>query len=265
MPFSLYLRVRFFERNVFLKFMKMKKFISTIFVAVVSVAFVVSCGPADQEFTEERFVDNIYTVNKHAVIPEFTDTSYMVSNMAQHPLQTGDRVRMILRYYFDAGSSKMPQWSIYHIGEIIPVRPIVAKGEVDTLEYATPFVGLDYYELMERYYNPVWIWKNRQNINIIYKGVEDEAQFAMAVRGISGDFLELELYAKAKSIAEVKTTKLLTFDLNGVESLVAPEEQSLVKDIDSLRTKIYLKRLDEKGVVSEASIIGGKFRNPFKK
>ena len=244
--------------------MNMKKFVAGLFMTVSLISFA-SCEMAEQGYTEEIYYDNIFTVNKHTVSPEFKDTSYMMSNMDEHPLQTGDRARMILRYYFDAYSGRMPQWTIHKVVETIPTRDIVAKSEIDSAAFVTPFVGLDYYELMDRYYNPVWVWKNRLNMNIIYKGVADDAEFAMAVRGISDGLVELELYAKAKSVGEVTTTKLLTFDLADVEGLILPEQQALVSDVDSLKTKIYFKLLDDKGVVKEGNIMGGKFRNPFKK
>ena len=240
----------------------MKKFIAGLF-ALVSLVSVVSCGSAEGGFTEERFVDNIFTVNKHTVAPEYSDTSYMVTNMDSYALKTGDRARMVLRYYFDASSGKMPEWSIYQVGEIIPTRDIVAKSEINADEYQTPFVGIDYYELMDRWYNPIWVWENRLNMNLIYKGVKDDAQFAMAVRGISGDCLELELYAKAATLGETKSTTLLTFDLNDVEAVATPEMQASARGVDSLRTRIYFKFLDN-NVVKEGNLLGGKFANPFK-
>jgi hypothetical protein len=36
------------------------------------------------------------------------------------------------------------------------------------------------------------------------------------------------------------------------------------RGIDSLKTRIYFKFLDDKGVVKEGDILGGKFANPFK-
>ena len=242
--------------------MKMKKYLTALTMAV-SAMFFASCGPAEVGYTEERYIDNIFTVNKHTVAPEFADTAFMVSNMDQQSLKTGDRARMVLRYYFDASSGKMPEWSIYQVGEIIPTRDIVAKSEINADEYQTPFVGIDYYELMDRWYNPIWVWENRLNMNLIYKGVKDDAQFAMAVRGISGDCLELELYAKAATLGETKSTKLLTFDLNDVEAVATPEMQASARGVDSLRTRIYFKFLDN-NVVKEGNLLGGKFANPFK-
>ncbi len=243
--------------------MKMKKYLTVLSMAV-SAMFFAACMPAEVGFTEERFVENIFTVNKHTVAPEFADTTYMVSNMDQQNLKTGDRARMVLRYYYDASSGRMPEWSIYQVGEVIPLRDIVAKGEVDADEYQTPFVGLDYYELMDRYYNPVWVWKNRLNMNLVYKGVKENAQFAMAIRGISDGCLELDLYAKAATLGEKKSTTLLTFDLNDAETVATPEMKASARGIDSLKTRIYFKFLDDKGVVKEGDILGGKFANPFK-
>ena len=76
------------------------------------------------------YVYDIYTVNKHTVRPEFEDTAFMVQNMAQYPLQTGDRAYMVLKYFYDAESVKYPQWTIEKVLDIIPTRPLQAKDSV---------------------------------------------------------------------------------------------------------------------------------------
>ena len=117
--------------------------------------------------------------------------------------------------------------------------------------------------MADRYVKPVWIWKNRQNINISYFGVEEGASFAMAVRGINGDCLELDLYAKAKSNNEHTTTTLLAFDLSKAGDFLSEEQKNSIADIDSLRTRIYFNRKVD-GEVKRVDIIGGKFANPVK-
>ena len=94
--------------------------------------------------------------------------------------------------------------------DIIPTRPLQAKDSVAFEGFTTPFVTLDYFEVHDRYYNPVWVRNNLQNINITYNGIADGAEFAMLVRGVVDNYVELELLAKAKTIGAVKTTKLLT-------------------------------------------------------
>lgn len=254
----------------------MKKFIAGLF-ALVSLVSVVSCGSAEGGFTEERFVDNIFTVNKHTVTPEYSDTSYMVTNMDSYALKTGDRARMILRYYYDAYSGKMPEWSIYSIDEVIPTRPLLSADAVDTTAYSTPITALVYYEFMDRFVSPVWIWKNRQNLNVSYNGIKERTEFAMIVRGISEDVdavgnskrycLDLELRAKSHLNTGVKTTQLLTFDLANVGDFLTAEQKRLVAGVDSLHTKIYLKRLErveDVETVRDIYIMGGSFANPLK-
>ena len=116
---------------------------------------------------------------------------------------------------------------------------------------------------MDRYVQPVWIWKNRQNINISFFGLKDNAEFAMTVRGVYDDCVELDLLAKAKRSGNVTSSKLLTFDLANVADFLTEEDKESIAGLDSLRTRIYLKREDE-GVVKEVDIIGGKFQNPIK-
>ncbi len=240
----------------------MKKYFIGLFVAVMAVCFV-SCDSAESGFKQEMYLDNIFTVNKHAVIPEYSDTSFMVSNMDSYNLNTGDRARMVLRYYYDANSGRMPEWSIYSLVEVIPTRRLQSAADVDIAAYVTPFTALPYYELLDRYCKPVWVWKNRQNINITYKGVKDGAEFAMVVRGLKDNSVELELLAKADDNGNSSSTKLLTFDLADIGNYLTAEEKSSVSGVDSLQTRIFFKRL-EKDKVSEAQVIGGKFANPFK-
>lgn len=256
--FSLYLRGQFSNGM----FMNMKKLFLYLSAALSAVAFV-SCDNPKKEYTQEFFLDNIYTVNKHTVTPEFGDTSYMVSNMNSYPLQTGDRVRMMLRFYYDAFSGKMPEWEIYAVDEVIPTRPLQARNSVDTTEYATPFIAITYYELMDRLCNPVWIWKNRQNINIIYKGMRNGAEFAMSVRGVTDGYIDLDLFAKATAEGNTQTEQLLTFDLENVCDFLTAEEKNSIAGHDSLQTRIFFKRLDN-NTLKEVKIIGGTFANPLK-
>ncbi len=243
--------------------MFMKKFFFYMFAAVSAFAFF-SCDPAESSFTQTVYVYDIYTVNKHTVRPEFEDTAFMVQNMAQYPLQTGDRAYMVLKYFYDAESVKYPQWTIEKVLDIIPTRPLQTKDSVAFEGFTTPFVTLDYFEVHDRYYNPVWVRNNLQNINITYNGIADGAEFAMLVRGVVDNYVELELLAKAKTIGAVKTTKLLTFDLSKLGDFLTAEQKRTLSGVDSLYTRIYFRRA-VKDSIYEANIIGGSLANPFKK
>ena len=61
---------------------QLKFFVS--FAVVAMLGMMVSCDPAEGAYTEERYVDNIYTVNKATVQPEFADTTYFVSNIEEY-------------------------------------------------------------------------------------------------------------------------------------------------------------------------------------
>ena len=237
--------------------------------ACAAMLLVASCEPAEWGEKFEYYLDDIYTVNKHAVVPEFSDTFIMVSNMDSYPFQTGDRARMILRYYYDSSTGKKPQYSIYYAGDKIPERPLDSIAAVDTVAYSTPFKHLEYYEFSDRYASPVWVWNGCQNINITYYGVKDSADFVMAVKGVDKEYLELELFAKAKRVNEALTTVFLTYDLSNVGDFLTAEQERAVASYDSLKTRIYLNReyKDENGkaVVEKINFVGGKLANPFKK
>ena len=157
----------------------------------------------------------------------------------------------------------MPEWNIVNVVEKIPTRSITAQDSAMCADFTTPFTALNFYEFMDRFCNPLWVWNDCQNINITYKGVEEGAEFAMVVRGVADDCLELQLLAKANTIGEVETTKLLTFDLKNVGDFLSKEQKDSVAGIDSLRTRIYFQCLD-KGELREVNVIGGTWANPFK-
>ena len=240
----------------------MKKLLDiSLLSSLILVLF--SCDPIEPEYRYEHYFDDIYTVNKHTVSPEFSDSVIRISNMDKYPFVTGDRVHMTLRYYFDLSTMKMPLWEISHVTRKIGTLPLTAPAGIDSAEYDAVFNKLHNYELASKFVKPVWIWKNRQNINISYFGVEEGASFVMAVRGINGDCLELDLYAKAKSNNEHTTTRLLAFDLSKAGDFLSEEQKNSIADIDSLRTRIYFNRKVD-GEVKRVDIIGGKFANPVK-
>ena len=240
----------------------MKKLLNIALLSLVA-AVLFSCDPIEPHYKYEYYYDDIYTVNKHTVSPEFSDSVIPISNMDTYGYQTGDRLHMTLRYFFDISTMSRPLCEIAHVTRKIETRPLAQPGSIDTAEYNAVFNKLDYYEFADRYVNPVWIWKNRQNLNIYYYGIEEGAAFAMAVRGVSEDFVEFDLFAKATRSGKLTNSKLLTFDLSNVADFLTEEQKSSVAGMDSLRTKIYLKR-EVEGAVKEVNIIGGKFANPVK-
>ena len=247
----------------------MKRFFGLAALLSVALAFF-SCEPAETGYEFEYYYDNIYTVNKHKVRPEFQDSLLTIYNMDKYGLETGHRARMVLKYYFDYSTMAYPKWEIAELIEVIPTLPLQAKDAVNAEEYNTLFTSLNYYELMDRYLQPVWVWNGLQNINIEYKGLKDNAQFAMTVRGIGVDEtdeknvgVEFDLYAKAQQSGNVKSSKLLTFDLSNVADFLTDEQKGRIAGIDSLKTRIFLKS-EVDGVAKETNILGGKFANPLK-
>ena len=251
----------------FCMYMTMKKILGLIFVSM-TMFLMASCEPVQWGDKFEYFYDNIYTVNKHAVYPEFSDSFVIVSNMDSTSLKTGDRARMILRYYYDSSSGKKPQYSIYYLGDIIPTRSLDSIAGIDTLEYNSLFKNLEFYDFWDRYANPVWVWNNCQNINVSYYGLKDGAEFAMAVKGVDNEYLELELFAKATRSNNVANTILLTYNLSNADEFLTYAQKKSLEKYDTLKTRIYLDRevkdeLNGKIYTEKINFIGGKFANPF--
>ena len=248
--------------------MTMKKIFGLMF-ASMAMFLMTSCNPAELGESWDLYIDDIYTVNKHAVVPEFSDTVIMVSNMEGQQLKTGDRARMVLRYFYDSSTGKKPEYSIYKVYDIIPTHNLDTIATIDPLVYNAPFKQLEFYEFFDRYAYPVWVWNNCQNINVSYYGLKPGAQFAMAVKGVDKEYLELELFAKATRSNDDITTVFLTYDLSNAGDFLTQEQKRSVESYDTLKTRIYLNReiKDEKGNASieKINFIGGKLANPFKK
>ena len=220
----------------------MKKFYSII-AAFSAAVLVWSCGPAEVGYTQEFTLQGLYTVNKATVEPEFSDTSFFVRNIEEYDLKTGDRALILLHYYYDAYSGKAAQWNIREILKRIPVYPLSFPAEVDPAAYLTPITGVQPLNFFNNFEALTWIWKGKQNLCVKYKGVEDGASFAMTVRGVNEGFVELELFVDAKE-SDTETATLLTFDIRNIADYLSDEQKTLLPaEIDSLKTKIYTKRM----------------------
>ncbi|MBR3976722.1 MAG: hypothetical protein IKJ95_02740 [Bacteroidaceae bacterium] len=240
----------------------MKRVFDFMFLAL-AVFFFASCEPAEQGYTYERYLDDIYTVNKHKVRAEFSDSLIPVANMDKYGFSTGDRVRMLLRYHYDSQTMRQPEYEIHSAGEVIPTLPIVAEGSINAAEYNVPFEGLYRYEFNDRYMKPVWVWNRCQNINISSYSDADATAYAMTVRGVKDGCIELGLYAKSDTPSNDPKAKLLTFDLSNVADFLTEEQKSSIASLDSLRTRIFLTRKAE-NEIKEIDIIGGVIANPVK-
>lgn len=238
----------------------MKKYLYILLPFALLALF--SCGPAEVGSTFNYYYDNIYTVNKHTVTAEDSDSMIRIDNMDNTELKTGDRAHMMLRYYYDYNTMSKPHCDIYHVYEVIPTLPLSTFDSVYLTEYTTPFNKLHQYELWDRYANPVWLLKMRQNINISYFGAKEGALFAMTVRGVSDDCIEFNLYAKAADGSGETNTRLLTFDLSNVGDFLTPEQISSLSTKRTIKSRIYLTRMED-GVSGEICIDGGEFPNPF--
>ena len=234
----------------------MKKLYSAVVAAVVAV-MMWSCGPAEYGYTQEFTLQGLYTVNKATVAPEFSDTMFFVRNIDEHELETGDRALLLLHYFYDAYSGQAPQWNIREVIKRIPVYQLSRKSEIDTAAYVTPVTGLQPLNFFGDFETSAWVWKEKQNISIKYKGVEEGSSFALAVRGVKDGYVDFELYVNAPE-SEKETSTLLTFDIADVANYVSDEEKALLTD--SIKTRIYVKRINN-GVLADWMIDGNKIVN----
>ena len=213
----------------------------TAISAVVAALIMWACGPAEQGYTMEYELQGLYTVNKSRVEPEFSDTFLFMRNIDSFDLETGDRAFLLLHYYFDAYSGVAPQWDIRQVLKKVPIYPLSSMDDVNAKEYSSPIIGFQPVNFFNEYEARTWVWKDKQNINIKYKGVEEDASFALAVRGVKDSCVVLELFVNAKESDELATT-LLTFDISNIKDFLSDDEKALLSD--SIKTKIYYKRMN---------------------
>ena len=113
--------------------------------------------------------------------------------------------------------------------------------DVNAKDYSSSIIGFQPVNFFNEYEALTWVWKDKQNISIKYKGVEEETSFALAARGVKDDCVVLELFVNAKESDEVSTT-LLTFDISNIKDFLSDDEKALLSD--SIKTKIYYKRMN---------------------
>lgn len=225
-----------------------------MFVALAATVVMWSCGPAEMSYTQEFTLQGLYTVNKATVAPEFSDTFFFVRNIDEYELETGDRALLLLHYYYDAFSGVAPKWDITKVIKKIPVRPL--SSDVDTAAYDTPLTGLQPLNFFNKFETRAWVWKEKQNICIKYKGVEENASFAMTVRGVKDGCIEFDLFVNAPE-CEKETETLLTFDISNVADYLSDGDKALLTD--SIKTRIYGKRI-KNGVLEDWTISGNDMR-----
>ena len=220
----------------------MKKLYSMIAV-LVAVVLVWSCGPAEFENSVTYELEALCTVNKSRIEPEFSDSTFLFAkNVDQFGLKTGDRAFMSLTCTYNLYSQETPLWTILDVKKKVPVYPLSA--DIDTALYTTPVIALDPVDFFNEFTALTWVWNKKQNISIVYKGVEEDASYAMTVRGVRDGYVELDLFVNAKEgTADVKT--LLTFDISNIADFLRDSEKaSLPSNLDEIKTIIYMKRMN---------------------
>lgn len=221
--------------------MKSMKRLYSILSAVAVAVVLWACGPAEVENTVTYNLEALCTVNKSRIEPEFSDSTYLFAkNVGQFGLETGDRAFLKMTCTYNLYSETEPLWTILDVVEKVPVYPLSA--DIDTDSYKTPLITLEPIAFFNQFTALTWVWNKKQNISIVYKGVEEGASYAMTVRGVNDGCVEFDLFVAAKEgTAEVK--KLLTFDISNIADFLNDEQKALLPaDVDSIKTKIYAKR-----------------------
>ena len=237
----------------YLIFFEYMKRLYSIFTVIAAAVVLWACGPAEVSNIVTYELDALCTVNKSRIEPEFSDSSFMFAkNVDEFGLETGDRAFMTLTCTYDLYSEVAPMWTILNVRKKIPTYPLSA--DIDTAAYQTPIIALEPVDFFNDFGALTWVWNEKQNISIVYNGVEATASFAMTVRGVKDGFIELDLFVDADE-SEKKTTTLLTFDISNIKELLTDEQRAQLPAGGELKTRIYTKRM-KNGVLEDWAIDG---------
>ena len=234
------------------------------FFATASILFTItSCelfGPATN--TTEGYIEGIYTIKAKTVVPELSDTFYYISNFDDFDLQQGERAFMRVTYNFDTYyGPRTATWKIDKIINKIETSELTAPADIDQEKMSSHINGVNFLFA----YEPVWIWDNKQNINVVYYTKKNAGEFKMSPIGIINDTLHLRLWSDIEK-GELGASSLCTFDLSNVDELLNEADRETLSKLDTLHTRIttlYLGARDDAPHLE--TITGGKCVNPFRK
>lgn len=231
------------------------------YTAVLSVLLLVSCGPIENTNTFDIVKLDIYTVNAGSTLTEeFDDSSFTVRNFSDFDLQIGDRVCLFVHGYFDFYNPKNSYQEIRALVEKIPTLTITERGAVNESDYDLPLRSYDYCCQPN-----TWLWNNRLNVNALFAAKPEATDFVMSLREVRNDTVCLNLLAKSTMPSDTLFTKLLSYDLNNIDSLFTSEERDSVKKHEKLTFRIYMKNKNSKDSLVEQTwgINKGEFVNPL--
>ena len=242
----------------------MRRFFYASFIAIATLFSIVSCelfGPATN--TTEGYIEGIFTIKAKTAVPELTDTFYYLSNFDNFDLKQGDRGFMRIKYHFDTfyGASTAT-WELDKVISEIPTNAMTAPTDIDSAKMSSHINGVDF---IYGFYEPVWIWDNKQNINVVYYTSGKLGEFQMSPTGVINDTLHLRLWSNIDS-GKIGAASLVTFDLLQAKELLSEEELNALSKLDTLHTRITTLYLGQKDDAPRLeTITGGKCVNPFRK
>ena len=242
----------------------MRRFFYASFIAIATLFSIVSCelfGPATN--TTEGYIEGIFTIKAKTAVPELTDTFYYLSNFNNFDLKQGDRGFMRIKYHFDTfyGASTAT-WELDKVISEIPTNAMTAPADIDSAKMSSHINGVDF---IYGIYEPVWIWDNKQNINVVYYTSGKLGEFQMSPTGVINDTLHLRLWSKIDS-GKIGAASLVTFDLLQAKELLSEEDLNALSKLDTLHTRITTLYLGQKDDAPRLeTITGGKCVNPFRK
>ena len=211
------------------------KFISGAVLGVLMLF--VACDPAENSYTADTYTVDVYTVGSYNTLtPEFEDTLLTVSNFSSFDLTPGERVCLYMHQHFDAYDSRANKLEIVQIVERIPTLYLTPREEVDASEYNMPLGTTPYW------YKPnVWMWNDILNVSTRFYAKKEATEFAMSVRAVRNDTIQLNLSAKTTAPSDTLAARLLSYDLDNIATFLTDDEKASLKGYEKLKFRIFMK------------------------
>lgn len=232
-----------------------------IFYTFVSAVLIVACEPVENSYTVDTYMLDVYTIGGNsALIPEFEDTLLKVTNMGEFDLAAGERVCLYVYNHFDAYNPKNSELKIVNVVEKIPTLSIAEREGINSSEYELLMRPISYY-----YQPSIWVWNNRLNVNALFHALPENTDFVMSIRDIQNDTVNFNLLGKTTAPSDSLHTKLLSYDLNNLKTLLTDDEKAGLNAHEKLTFRIFMKYKDSKDSLMElgCGVEKGEFVNPL--
>lgn len=277
----------------------MKKYLSNLLLAILSVASFTACDNAEESYVSEGRFPNVFDIKEGnnsyylSFVPAFSDTVYSFKKTDVPDLSAGDRAYMLMKYTYDVYAMQKPQLSLHHIITKFPRRSLDKKGSFIASLYNTPFNKrfdfVDFYDMKGATHTADFLWADAETQNIVLsynKGLNCSPKMVVdSLReGNSVPVLYFRLYADISNrgwVEDEKETysydnnpellyKVFSYNMDWdlIKEELTASEQAILEKSDTLTSCISVVvngcNVDDKGMyIPYRYFTEDKFANPL--